>query len=104
MNSPIQTSGTVYILTNKSHTVLYTGVTSHLFLRIQQHISKHFSESFTSKYNVTKLVYYRTFETIELAIQEEKRIKAGNRQAKINLINSINPEWNDLWLLEVSKW
>lgn len=101
---PLQKGGTVYILTNKTHTVLYTGVTSNLIVRMQQHQSKYFANSFTSKYNVTKLVYYRHFETIDEAIKEEKRIKAGNRQHKINLINTMNNEWNDLWLLDVSKW
>ena len=101
---PIQITGTVYILSNKNHTVLYTGVTSNLFVRMQQHISKYYKDSFTSKYNVDKLLYYKHYESIELAITEEKRIKAGNRQQKIDLINSLNPTWADLWIQEVSKW
>ena len=101
---PLQITGTVYILSNKNHTVLYTGVTSNLFVRMQQHISKYYKDSFTSKYNVDKLLYYKHYEHIELAIAEEKRIKAGNRQQKIDLINSLNPTWADLWIQEVSKW
>ena len=104
MIAPLQTSGIVYILTNKKQTVLYTGVTSNLFARMQQHISKYYAESFTAKYNATKLVYYKVYGSIENAIAEEKRIKGGSIQRKINLISELNPQWNDLWLLEVSKW
>jgi len=50
------------------------------------------------------LVYYKSFSTIDEAILEEKRIKAGSRKQKCLLINSINPEWKDLWEEEVSKW
>jgi putative endonuclease len=104
MIKPFHIVGVVYILTNKNHTVLYTGVTSNLFVRMQQHISKYYPNSFSAKYNATKLVYYKQFETIELAISEEKRIKAGNRQQKMDLINSVNASWIDLWLTDVSKW
>jgi len=91
-------------MTNKSNNVLYTGVTSDLIARIQQHISKiHFS-SFTAKYNIEKLVYYSFFSTIEEAITEEKRIKGGSREKKIKLVESINPLWEDLWKTEISKW
>lgn len=72
--------GCVYIMTNKNHTVLYTGVTSDLIVRIQQHISKFYLYSFTSKYEVNKLVYYSFYPTIEEAINEEKRIKGGSRE------------------------
>jgi putative endonuclease len=100
----MQRGGCVYIMTNKNHTVLYTGVTSELIARVQQHMSKlHFS-SFTAKYNVDKLIYYAFFPTIEEAITEEKRIKGGIREKKIKLIESINPLWEDLWIREVSKW
>jgi len=100
----MQRGGTVYIMTNKHHTVLYTGITSNLISRIQEHLSKVYNKSFTAKYNVNKLVYYQSFPTIEEAIAEEKRIKGGNRQQKLNLINSMNPLWNDLYETEVSKW
>ena len=91
-------------MTNKNNTVLYTGVTSDLIARIQQHISKiHFS-SFTAKYNIEKLVYYSFFPTIEEAITEEKRIKSGSREKKIKLVEYINPLWEDLWKKEISKW
>ena len=91
-------------MTNKTHTVLYTGVTSDLIFRVQEHMDKVYAKSFTKKYNVTKLVYYRSFSTIEEAIAEEKRIKAGSRQQKLNLIAGINPKWEDLWKKEVSRW
>jgi putative endonuclease len=100
----MEKGGCVYILTNKYHTVLYTGVTSNLFTRVQQHIFKEHKKSFTAKYNVEKLVYYKFYSTIEEAIAEEKRIKGGSRQKKIDLINGINSKWEDLFEKEVSKW
>ncbi len=100
----MQYGGCVYILTNRFHTVLYTGITSDLIVRIQQHLNKEFPGSFTSKYNTLKLVYYRNFSRIEEAIAEEKRIKGGSRQKKMDLIGSINPKWEDLWEKEVSHW
>ena len=95
--------GCVYILTNKYHTVLYTGVTSDLQKRLYQHETKEFNNSFTAKYNCNKLVYYENFIRIEEAIAEEKRIKGGNRAQKIKLIMSKNHAWRDLWE-EISKW
>ena len=88
--------GWVYILTNRYHTVLYTGVTSDLRQRIYDHQNGTYQGSFTSKYKTGKLVYYNFFDTIEEAIDEEKRIKAGSRQKKINLISQLNLPWKDL--------
>lgn len=85
----------VYILTNARHTVLYTGVTNNL----QRHILEHKNKTgsiFTQKYNVNKLVYYEIGDDINVAIAREKQIKGGSRQKKIDLINSLNPEWKDL--------
>jgi len=96
--------GCVYILANKHHTVLYTGVTADLIVRVQQHINKEFPGSFTDRYHVNKLVYYCFYPTIEEAISEEKRIKGGSREKKVKLVESTNPHWVDLWLKEVSKW
>ncbi|MDE5417550.1 GIY-YIG nuclease family protein [Labilibaculum sp. DW002] len=87
----------VYILTNKNHTVLYTGVTSNLKLRVVQHKEKTNPKSFTARYNVDELVYYEQFFDIGEAIEREKQIKAGSRQKKIDLINEYNPEWRDLF-------
>jgi len=83
-------------MTNKNNAVLYTGVTSNLFKRVSEHKSK-LVAGFTSNYNVTKLVYYEEFETMPEAIAREKQIKGGSRQKKIELINSKNPEWKDLY-------
>lgn len=86
----------VYILTNKYNTVLYTGVTSDIYNRVLEHRDKVYA-GFTSKYKVHKLVYYEAFEDVNKAISREKQIKAGSRQKKLDLINSVNPEWADLW-------
>ena len=85
----------VYILTNKGDTVFYTGVTNDLIRRIQEHKEK-LAEGFTSKYNVTKLVYYEVAGNIESAILREKAIKGGSRRKKVELIMSMNKEWRDL--------
>ena len=90
-------------MTNIHHQVLYTGVTSDLVKRIQEHKAGKYQSGFTSKYNVDGLVYFENFSTIEEAIAEEKRIKGGNRLKKIKLIEAKNPDWRDLWE-EVSKW
>ena len=88
--------GYIYILTNKTNTVLYVGVTSDLSLRMQQHLSGYYKNSFTSRYKVTKLVYYEEFLSIEDAIRREKQLKSGSRKNKIALIEKRNPEWRDL--------
>lgn len=90
----------VYILTNKNHTVLYSGVTSNLLKRVYQHKTKAY-KGFTSRYNCDQLVFYQEFSNISQAIDFEKKIKAGNRKAKEKLISTMNPEWKDLtidWL------
>lgn len=88
--------GAVYILTNKNHTVLYTGVTSDLITRLYQHRTGAYKMSFSSRYAVNKLVYYEIFHSIEDAIAREKQIKGGSRKKKEDLIISINLHWNDL--------
>ncbi|OFY92904.1 MAG: hypothetical protein A3K10_08550 [Bacteroidetes bacterium RIFCSPLOWO2_12_FULL_31_6] len=93
----MERGGFTYITTNKNNTVLYVGVTSDLKDRIHQHKTKHFPTSFSAKYNVDKLVYFETFFNIEEAIVREKQLKAGSRKKKIDLINSLNPEWKDLF-------
>ncbi len=95
--------GCVYIMTNKHHTTLYTGVTADLFSRIVEHKEKSDPKSFTARYNLNKLVFYESFSSIEEAIDREKQIKGGSRQKKIDLINHMNPEWTDLWEV-VKKW
>jgi putative endonuclease len=76
--------------------VLYTGITNNLQRRVYEH-KNNMGSKFTSKYNITKLVYYEVFEDPENAIIREKKIKAGSRQKKIELINSINESWDDLY-------
>ncbi len=84
-------------MTNKHNKVLYTGVTSNLLRRVTEHKDKTVP-GFTSRYNVTKLVYYEEYATMmEEAIAREKQIKGGSRQKKIDLIKSKNPEWKDLY-------
>ena len=85
----------VYILTNSRHTVLYTGVTNNLVRRLSEHKNKTGS-AFTKRYNVNQLVYFECGDDINTAITREKQIKAGSRQDKIELVNSMNPEWKDL--------
>lgn len=99
---PIEDSYCIYILTNKHHTVLYTGVTSDLYHRVLEHREKVYP-GFTAKYNVHKLVYYEQFGDVNEAIGREKQIKAGSRKKKIDLINSVNPNWDDLWDLQFGK-
>lgn len=88
--------GYTYILFNKKHGTLYVGVTSNLIKRVYEHKNK-FVEGFTKKYGVDKLGYYEVFDDILHAIEREKQLKGGNRQKKIELIESLNPEWKDLY-------
>jgi putative endonuclease len=83
-------------MTNSRNTVLYVGVTNNLMKRVYEHKAK-LADGFTKKYNIVKLLYYEVFEDIENAILREKQIKAGSRQKKIQLIDSTNKEWRDLY-------
>ena len=89
--------GFIYIITNKNNTVLYIGVTSNLPQRIEEHKQKRYENSFSARYNLNKLVYYEQFQMIGDAIGREKQLKAGNQATKEKLINSMNPNWNDLY-------
>lgn len=86
----------VYIMTNANNTVLYTGVTNNLQRRVTEHKAGK-GGTFTKKYNVDKLVYFECGDDISTAIFREKQIKAGSRKKKIELIESINPDWHDLF-------
>jgi len=86
----------VYILTNKTHSVLYIGVTSDLKRRVYEHKSK-LIKGFTKRYNVDKLVYYEVSEDVLSAISREKQLKDGSRLKKIHLIEGVNSEWRDLY-------
>jgi len=83
-------------MTNKHNTVLYTGITSNLNKRVYEHKEK-FVEGFTKRYCITKLVYYEVCDDVYSAIAREKQIKAGSRRKKIELIESMNKEWRDLY-------
>ena len=86
----------VYIMTNRHNTVLYTGVTNDLKRRAYEHRDGR-GGAFTSRYNVIKLVYYEQTSDVLSAIEREKQIKAGSRRKKIELVESMNPEWLDLY-------
>ena len=86
----------VYIMTNDTNTVTYTGVTNDLCRRVQEHKNK-LVEGFTKRYNMNKLVYYEGCEDVESVILREKQIKSWKRKAKVNLINTMNPDWHDLY-------
>jgi len=88
--------GYCYILTNKNRTVLYVGATNDLQRRISQHKNGLYKKSFTKRYNCYYLVYYEEFDDVKDAFARETQLKAGNRKRKLDLINSVNPEWNDL--------
>jgi putative endonuclease len=93
----MERGGCVYIITNKTHSVLYTGVTSDLIGRVWQHKNKTYPKSFTAKYNCDQLVYYEMYFHIEEAIGAEKILKGSSRDKKIQLINTMNAEWLDLY-------
>ena len=86
----------IYILFNKRNGTLYTGVTSDLVKRVYEHKTKAV-EGFTKRYGVDKLGYYEVYEDINLAIKREKQIKGGSRKNKLKLIESMNPDWKDLY-------
>ena len=93
----MQRGGTVYLLTNQWNAVLYLGVTSNLIARINQHRDKTKPNSFSAKYNCSKLIWYESFSRIEEAIDREKTIKKWRREWKENLINQMNSDWKDLF-------
>jgi len=87
----------VYILSNDHKNVIYTGVTNDLMKRVYEHKNHLDKGSFTSKYNVENLVYYEVTTDIDSAIAREKQIKGWNRKRKDRLIETENPNWNDLY-------
>ncbi|MDH4235008.1 MAG: GIY-YIG nuclease family protein [Gallionella sp.] len=86
----------VYILANRRNGTLYTGVTSNLVKRAWEH-KNDLVDGFTRRYGVHTLVYFELLDTMDAAITREKQIKAGSREKKLRLIESINSEWNDLY-------
>ena len=89
----------VYIMANRNNTVLYTGVTSDLRERVNQHKSKKHSNSFSAKYGIYKLVYYERHGSIRDAIKREKQIKGGSRKKKFDLVKGMNSEWIELSII-----
>jgi len=92
---PIERTPCVYILARSYHGTLYTGVTSNLIGRVMQHRDGTF-DGFTKRYGLRTLVYYETADTMGTAILREKQIKRWRREFKYNLIERLNPAWNDL--------
>ena len=83
-------------MTNKNNTVLYTGATNNLIKRVYEH-KNNIIKSFTSRYNIIKLIYYEILQDSYNAIAREKQIKGGSRKKKEVLINKTNPNWDDLY-------
>lgn len=83
-------------MTNKRNNVLYTGITNNLKKRVYEHKEK-LVDGFTKKYNINKLVYYEIFDSSCSAATREKQIKGTSRQKKVNLIKTLNPDWDDLY-------
>ena len=86
----------VYIMASKRNGTLYTGVTSDLVQRAWQH-REGVSPGFTRRYGCKLLVWYELHGTMEFAILREKQIKAGSRRRKLELIEAMNPGWEDLF-------
>ena len=86
----------VYVLANKRRGTTYVGVTSNLVQRVWQHKEEQV-EGFTKRYGIKMLVWFEQHENVEQAILREKQIKNWNRVWKIELIESVNPKWNDLY-------
>ncbi|HOH38202.1 MAG TPA: GIY-YIG nuclease family protein [Spirochaetota bacterium] len=86
----------IYMIANRNNNVLYIGVTNNLKRRVFEHREK-LVEGFSSKYNCCKLVWYEQTNNIESAIQKEKQMKKWKREYKSNIINEMNPQWNDLF-------
>jgi putative endonuclease len=93
----------IYILTDPTNTFLYPGLTYDLTKRIREHKNKMHQQSFTSKFNCNKLIYYKYLMHIEEAMKEKQRIDSLSRAEKIKLITAFNPDWKDLYDHELSK-
>jgi putative endonuclease len=87
----------IYIMASSRNGTLYTGVTSNLVERVYQHKQRR-TPGFTERYHCTMLVFYEFYEDMITAIDREKQIKAGSRRKKLELVESLNPSWRDLYL------
>ena len=87
----------VYILSNTTNSTIYTGVTNNLVKRIYEHKNTLDPDSFTARYHIHKLVYYEATSDVTTAIEREKQIKSWNRKRKNQLVDGMNPRWEDLY-------
>ena len=90
------------MMTNRDNAVIYIGVTNDLDRRVREHKSGA-TKGFTQKYNINKLVYFESSHDAYSAIAREKQLKAGSRRKKLELINAVNPDWNDLFVAEIAS-
>ena len=88
---------TSIFLSNKINTAIYTGVTRDLLRRVYEHKHHLDPNSYTARYDITKLVYYESTTDVKAAIEREKQIKSWNRKRKNKLVESKNPDWVDLY-------
>jgi putative endonuclease len=86
----------VYIMASKRNGTLYIGVTNNLVRRVSEY-KNHILKGFTSKYKIHHLVYYESTDDISRAIEREKQMKKWRRKWKLELIESVNPDWQDLY-------
>ena len=87
----------VYILSNRTGTTIYVGVTKDLIRRVYEHKHHMDQGSFTDRYDVTRLVYFEATADVRAAIEREKQIKGWNRARKNKLVTEKNPKWDDLY-------
>jgi putative endonuclease len=92
----MEKGGFTYIITNKNITTFYVGVTSNLKRRLSEHKNKLNPNSFSARYNLSKLVYFEYWPSIDEAIIREKKLKNYSRKRKVEIIERINPNWEDL--------
>ena len=94
----------VYIMSNRAHT-LYTGITNDLPQRVRQHKTRTYPNAFTARYTFDRLVYYESAVDQHAAALREKRIKNWPRAKRVELIQSVNPNWNDLSVnFDLGRW
>lgn len=93
----------VYMITNRSRVVLYTAVTSSLERRLWLHSNNRHEPSFTKRYKVGRLIYYESFSDVSAAISREKEIKGWRREKKNELVQTLNPKWEDLGRKEILR-
>ncbi|MEG1579388.1 MAG: GIY-YIG nuclease family protein [Oscillospiraceae bacterium] len=87
----------VYILSNRTDTTLYIGVTNNLLRRVHEHRTGADPNSFTARYGIHKLVYYEDTGDVRVALEREKQLKSWNRKRKNGLVAGVNPKWDDLY-------